>query len=143
MWRLRNKIMLAGLNGFIAFLFGLSVQTAFIRFAGLGHFTAYAVQTAFSTQLSFLLARYVTWGDRAGVRFFRALARYNVQQFSTVLLSIVLFAALDAFGIHYALANFMVTIMIAPLTFVAAHKWSIAEPRRRAGTIPWPGDETA
>lgn len=127
-WRLRTKLMLAGVNGFLAFLFGLSVQTAFIRFAGLAHFTAYVVQCVFSTQLSYLLARYVTWGDRR-VRFFPALARYNVQQFSTVVLSIVLFALLDTLGVHYVIANFMVTVTIAPLTFIVSHKWSIAEPR--------------
>lgn len=126
LWRLRGKLALAGLNGLIAFLFGLGVQTALIRLAGMGHFTAYVLQTICSTQVSFLLARYVTWRDRR-VRFFPTLVRYNLQQASAVLLSILLFAGLDAVGVQYAVANLMVTLTIAPLTFLVSHKWSIAE----------------
>lgn len=128
-WRLRAKILLAGMNGLIAFLFGLGVQTAFIRLAGMSHFTAYVLQTICSTQLSFLLNRYLTWRDRR-VRFFPTLVRYNLQQASTVVLGIVLFAGFDTLGIQYAIANLMVTLIIAPLTFLLSHKWSIAE---RAG----------
>lgn len=130
LWRLRVKITLAGFNGGLAFLFGLGVQTAFISM-GAGHFVAYVLQNVFSTQFSFLLARYVTWRDRQ-VRFFPTLARYNVQQISTTLLSIVLFGIFDKLGTNYALANFIVTLLIAPLAFLVAHKWSIAE-RDEAG----------
>jgi putative flippase GtrA len=119
-------MLLAGGNGFLAFLFGLGVQTAFIRFGGAGHFTAYVLQNVFSTQFSFLLARYVTWRDRR-VRFLPTLAKYNLQQLSTTLLSIILFAGLDELGLNYALANFTVTVAIAPLSFIIAHNWSIAE----------------
>lgn len=125
-WRLRAKIALAGMNGGIAFLFGLSVQTAFITLAGVGHFTAYVLQTLFSTQVSFLLARYITWRERK-VPFFPTLIRYNLQQVTAVLLSILLFAGLDALGIQFAIANFMVTLIIAPLTFIVSHTWSIRE----------------
>lgn len=125
-WRLRGKLLLAGMNGLIAFLFGLGVQTAFIRLAGASYFTAYVLQTIFSTQLSFLLNRYLTWRDRR-VRFFPTLVRYNLQQASTVLLGIIAFAGLDQLGVQYALANLMVTLIIAPLTFLLSHKWSIAE----------------
>ncbi|MCL2582549.1 MAG: GtrA family protein [Streptosporangiales bacterium] len=124
-WRLRVKITLAGVNGAVAFLFGLGVQTAFISM-GTGHFVAYVLQNIFSTQFSFLLARYITWRDRQ-VRFFPTLVRYNIQQISTTLLSIMLFGVFDKFGTNYALANFLVTLIIAPLAFLVAHKWSIAE----------------
>lgn len=138
-WRLRAKLLLAGMNGLIAFLFGLAVQTAFIRLAGMGHFTAYVLQTLFSTQVSFLLNRYVTWRDRR-VRFFPTLIRYNLQQATAIALSILLFAGLDALGVYYALANLVVTLMIAPLTFLVSHKWSIAErsgvAQGRASTAP-------
>lgn len=130
-WRLRTKITLAGLNGALAFLFGLGMQTAFIGM-GTGHFVAYVLQNVFSTQFSFLLARYVTWRDRQ-VRFFPTLVRYNIQQISTTLLSILLFGIFDKLGTNYALANFLVTLIIAPLAFLVAHKWSIAE-RGEAGT---------
>lgn len=132
LWRLRVKITLAGLNGGLAFLFGLAVQTAFIS-AGTGHFVAYVLQNVFSTQFSFLLARYVTWRDRQ-VRFFPTLVRYNIQQISTTLLSIVLFGGLDRLGMNYALANLTVTLTTAPLAFLVAHKWSIAE--REAANAP-------
>lgn len=131
-WRLRGKITLAGFNGGLAFLFGLGVQTAFINL-GTGHIAAYVLQNVFSTQLSFLLARYITWRDRR-VRFFPTLARYNIQQISTTLLSIILFACLDKLGMNYAVANLMVTLMVAPLAFLVAHKWSIAE--RKAAAEP-------
>jgi putative flippase GtrA len=137
LWRLRLKITLAAMNGLLAFLFGLGVQTAFIKFAGAGHFTAYVLQNIFSTQFSFLLARYITWRDRR-VRFFPTLARYNLQQISTTLLSIILFAVLDKLYIQYALANFLVTIIVAPLSFLVAHKWSIAEREGSMGAPAWP-----
>lgn len=124
-WRLRVKIALAGFNGGVAFLFGLGVQTAFISM-GTGHFVAYVLQNVFSTQFSFLLARYVTWHDRQ-VRFFPTLARYNIQQISTTVLSILLFGGLDKLGMNYVFANLSVTLITAPLAFLVAHKWSIAE----------------
>lgn len=131
-WRLRVKIALAGFNGGLAFLFGLGVQTAFISM-GAGHFVAYVLQNVFSTQFSFLLARYVTWRDRR-VRFFPTLVRYNIQQVSTTVLSILLFGGLDKLGMNYALANLTVTLIVAPLAFLVAHKWSIAE--RHAAAEP-------
>jgi putative flippase GtrA len=126
--RNRKRILISSVNGLVAFLFGLSVETAFMRLAGVGHFPAYVLQIAFSTQLSFLLARYVTWRDRR-VHFFRTLAKYNTQQLATILLSIVLFAGLNRIGLYYAVANLTVTITVAPLTFFVAHNWSMAERR--------------
>lgn len=134
--------MLAGLNGFVAFVFGLCVQTAFLRFTGVSHFTAYVIQNAFSTQLSFLLAKYVTWRDRRAP-FLLSLGRYNLQQLTTVLLGIVLFAGLDALGLNYVLASLTVTLAIAPLTFLIAHHWSICERRGIAGMKPWAQDRIA
>jgi putative flippase GtrA len=124
--RNRVRMILAAVNGLIAFGFGLGVGTAFIHFAGLDHLTAYILQNIFSTQLSFLLARYVTWRDRR-VTFFSTLARYNFQQLTTVVLSILMFAGLNELGMNYAAANFTVTVVVAPLTFLIAHNWSIAE----------------
>ena len=132
--------MLAGLNGFVAFVFGLCVQTVLLRFAGFGHFTAYVLQNVFSTQLSFLLAKYVTWRDRRAP-FLLSLGRYNLQQLTTVLLGIILFAGLDALGLNYVLASLTVTITIAPLTFLIAHNWSICE--RRGKVNPWAEDRMA
>jgi putative flippase GtrA len=127
--RNRTRILISALNGMVAFLFGLVVETAFMRFVGVGHVTAYVIQNVFSTQLSFLLARYVTWRDRR-VRFFRTLTRYNSQQLATTLLSIALFAGLDMFGTYYVAANLIVTITVAPFSFLIAHNWSMAEQRR-------------
>jgi putative flippase GtrA len=141
-WRVRAKILLAAVNGFIAFLFGLGVQTAFMRFAGVGDSWAYVLQNVFSTQLSFLLARYVTWRHQR-MRFLRSLVRYNFQQLSTTVLSIILFAGLDWIGLWYVAANLTVTIVIAPLSFVVAHKWSIAERRLPGRTNTWRGDGMA
>jgi putative flippase GtrA len=95
------------------------------------------LQNIFSTQFSFLLARYITWRDRQ-VRFFPTLARYNLQQISATLLSIILFAVLDKLYVQYALANFLVTIIVAPLSFLVAHKWSIAEREGSTGAEAWP-----
>lgn len=94
--------------------------------AGAGRFVAYVISNVFSTQLSFLLARYVTWRDRR-VRFFSTLARYNAQQLSTTILSIIMFAGLDSLGVFYVAANFTVTVTVAPLSFLIAHNWSISE----------------
>ncbi|HSZ42590.1 MAG TPA: GtrA family protein [Trebonia sp.] len=133
--RNRMRIVLATVNGLIAFVFGLAVGTAFIRLLGLERVTAYIISNVFSTQLSFLLARYVTWRDRR-VRFFSTLARYNAQQVTTTVLSILMFAVLDRLGMNYAAANFIVTVTVAPLSFLIAHNWSIAErgtPGKTAG----------
>lgn len=129
--RNRTRILTAAANGLVAFLFGLGVGMALIHFAGLQHVTAYVLQNVFSTQLSFLLARYVTWRDRR-VRFFPTLVKYNAQQLTTVLLSIALFAGLERLGLAYAVANFTVTVVVAPLSFLIAHNWSIAERRPRS-----------
>jgi putative flippase GtrA len=115
--RNRTRILIATLNGLVAFLFGLVVETAFMRFVGVGHDSAYVLQNVFSTQLSFLLARYVTWRDRR-IQFFRTLARYNSQQLATTLLSIALFAGLNMFGTYYVAANLIVTIAVAPLSWL-------------------------
>jgi putative flippase GtrA len=123
--RNRTRILIATLNGLVAFLFGLALETAFMR-AGAGRFVAYVISNVFSTQLSFLLARYVTWRDRR-VRFFSTLARYNAQQLSTTILSIIMFAGLDSLGVFYVAANFTVTVTVAPLSFLIAHNWSISE----------------
>jgi putative flippase GtrA len=127
-YRNRARIAISAANGLVAFLFGLAVETAFMSFAGLGHFVSYALQILFSTQLSFLLARFVTWRDRR-VPFFLTMARYNAQQLGTTLLSMLLFAGLDSIGVFYAIANLTVTISVAPISFLVAHNWSMAEQR--------------
>jgi putative flippase GtrA len=132
--RNRVRMLFAAMNGLIAFGFGLGVGTAFIHFAGLDHVTAYILQNIFSTQLSFLLARYITWRDRR-VKFFSTLVRYNLQQLTTVVLSILMFTGLDQLGMNYAVANFTVTVVVAPLTFLIAHNWSIAERGTRESAI--------
>lgn len=124
--RNRVRILIAAINGLLAFFFGLGVGTTLIRYAGLGRLDAYVLQNVASTQVSFLLARFVTWRDRR-VPFFRTLLRYNAQQLTTVILSIVLFTLLTKIGLAYAAANFTVTVAVAPLTFLIAHNWSIAE----------------
>lgn len=128
LWGLRIRLLFASVSGLLAFLFGIALQTIFVRLAGLAHLPAYVLQNVFTTQLSFLLARYVTWGDRR-VRLLPSLARYNLQQLSTMLLSFVLFAGLDWIGMNYIAASLIVTLAIAPLSFCVAHKWSIAERR--------------
>ncbi|MGH3170569.1 MAG: GtrA family protein [Trebonia sp.] len=128
------RILIAAINGLLAFFFGLGVGTTLIHYAGLGRLDAYVLQNVVSTQVSFLLARFVTWRDRR-VPFFRTLLRYNGQQLTTVILSIVLFTVLTKIGMYYAAANFTVTVAVAPLTFLIAHNWSIAE-RHSASSAP-------
>lgn len=139
-WGQRKRLLLFALNGLFVFLAGLGVQILLIRFAGMSHDLSYVVQTVFSVQLSFMLARYVTWRDRQ-VTLLRALVRFNVQQLASTGLGMAIYAGLEKFGMNYIEANVAVTAVLTPVSFALSHNWSM---RERAGTrvglaaVPWP-----
>jgi putative flippase GtrA len=84
------------------------------------------IQTVASVRLNFLLSRYVTWGDHdAG--FLSSLVRFNIQQLLITGLGMALYTGLELLHVNYIIANFAVTGILAPVSFLASHNWSIAQ----------------
>jgi putative flippase GtrA len=129
LWSARRLATFA-VNGVIVFVAGLALQYALIKFLHLSHVVSYVIQTVFSVQLNFALSRLLTWRDRA-VSFAGALARFNVQQLAAAALAMALYAGLDRLGMHFPVSNLVVTALLAPVTFIVGHRWSMAERRGR------------
>jgi putative flippase GtrA len=126
LWGVRWRLATFAVNGVIVFAAGLALQFALIKFLHLSHVVSYIIQTMFSVQLNFALSRLLTWRDRA-VSFAGALARFNVQQLAAAALAMALYAGLDRLGMHFPVSNIVVTALLAPVTFIVGHRWSMAE----------------
>jgi putative flippase GtrA len=123
-WEDRSRLVLFAVNGMNVFAVGLLIQVLLIRYAGMGHVPSYIVQTVASVQLSFLLSRFLTWGDRDAA-IFPALARFNIQQFAITGFGMAGYAGLEWFGLNYITANIAVTAALTPVSFLSSHKWSL------------------
>jgi putative flippase GtrA len=132
LWGVRRRLATFAVNGVIVFVVGLALQYALIKFLHLSHVVSYAIQTVFSVQLNFALSRLLTWRDRA-VTFAGALVRFNVQQLAAAALAMALYAGLDRLGMHFPVSNLVVTALLAPVTFIVGHRWSMAERAGRPG----------
>ena len=134
------------------FAIGLLIQVILVQYAGMGHVSSYIAQTVASVQISFLLSRYLTWGDRH-IAFWPALARFNIQQLTVTGLGMAGYAALERLGMNYITANVAVTAVLTPASFAASHFWSLTDQRakpvvtRRSrlalavsdiAAVPWP-----
>ena len=125
-WDQRSRLVVFGANGINVFAVGLLIQVILVRYAGMGPVTSYIAQTILSVQLSFLLSRYLTWRDR-NVPFLWSIARFNVQQLTITGLGMAGYVALEQLDVNYIMANVAVTAVLAPVSFLSCHKWSLAE----------------
>lgn len=132
LWGARRRLATFAVNGLIVFIVGLALQYALIKFLHLSHVVSYVIQTVFSVQLNFALSRLLTWRDRA-VSFAGALVRFNLQQLAAAALAMALYAGLDRLGMHFPVSNLVVTALLAPVTFIVGHRWSMAERAERPG----------
>src|ERR1700744_4324562 len=64
LWGARRRLVTFAANGLLVFVFGVAVQWALIHRLGMGNVSSYIVKSVLSVQLTFLLSRYLTWGDR-------------------------------------------------------------------------------
>jgi putative flippase GtrA len=129
-WQHRLRIVLFAVNGMNVFAIGLLIQVILVRYAGMGHVSSYIAQTIASVQISFLLSRYLTWGDR-DIAFLPALARFNIQQLTVTGLGMAGYAALEHLGMNYITANVAVTAVLTPASFVTSHVWSLTDQRAK------------
>ena len=151
-WQHRLRLVLFAVNGMNVFAIGLLIQVILVQYAGMGHVSSYIAQTVASVQISFLLSRYLTWGDR-DIAFLPALARFNIQQLTVTGLGMAGYAALERLGMNYITANVAVTAVLTPASFAASHFWSLTDQRakpvvtRRSrlalavsdiAAVPWP-----
>ena len=133
-WGHRWRLVIFAINGLDVFAVGLLIQVLLVQYAGMGHVFSYIVQTIVSVQLNFLLSRYVTWRDR-NVVFLRALARFNLQQLAVTGLGMAGYAGLELLGVNYIAANVVVTALLAPMSFLSSHLWSLTDDRAKDSLI--------
>ena len=126
LWGARKRLVTFAANGLLVFVLGVAVQWALIHRLGMGNISSYMVKSVLSVQLTFLLSRYLTWGDR-DIALLPAMARWNVQQLVITGLGIGLYIGLDHFGINYIAGNVAVAVIFTPTSFVIGHYWSMAE----------------
>jgi putative flippase GtrA len=139
-WGARRRLLTFAVNGLIVFVAGLALQIALIKGFGLSHVVSYVIQTVLSVQLNFMLSRFITWRERS-VPFGGALVRFNLQQLVGLGLGLALYAGLERFGLYYPESNIVVTAVLTPVSFVAGHRWSMAErtsSRASVRELPWP-----
>jgi putative flippase GtrA len=120
----RLRIAIFALNGIAVFCTGLLIQVSLVEYAHQAYISSYVVQTVASVQVNFLLSRYVTWGDR-NAGFLPSLVRFNIQQLLITGLGMAAYSGLELLHVNYILANFAVTGILAPASFLASHNWSI------------------
>jgi cellulose synthase/poly-beta-1,6-N-acetylglucosamine synthase-like glycosyltransferase/putative flippase GtrA len=123
-WDHRFRLVIFAVNGMNVFAVGLLIQVLLVTYARMGHVPSYIVQTALSVQLNFVLSRYLTWRDR-NVAFVRALATFNLQQMAVTGLGMAGYVGLERLGINYVVANVAITGMLAPVSYLSSHLWSL------------------
>jgi putative flippase GtrA len=135
----RKRLVTFAANGLLVFVLGVAVQWALIHRLGMGNVSSYMVKSVLSVQLTFLLSRYLTWGDR-NIALLPALVRWNIQQLAITGLGVGLYIGLDHFGINYIAGNVAVAVIFTPTSFVIGHWWSMADRRTwlRPRTASWP-----
>jgi len=128
-WYQRFRLAIFAANGMNVFAAGLLIQVVLVRYAGMGHVPSYIAQTIVSVQMSFLLSRFLTWGDR-DVAILPALVRFNMQQLIVTGLGMAGYAGLEHLGMNYIVANVAVTAVLTPVSFLSSHRWSLTAPSR-------------
>jgi 4-amino-4-deoxy-L-arabinose transferase-like glycosyltransferase/putative flippase GtrA len=129
------RLALFAANGLNVFAVGLLIQVLLVWYAGMSHVSSYIVQTIASVQLSFLLSRFLTWGDR-DTSFLPTLARFNIQQLAVTGLGMAGYSGLEHLGMNYITANVAVTAVLTPVSFLSSHLWALTEPRTKAVAGP-------
>jgi putative flippase GtrA len=129
-WEHRSQLVIFAVNGLNVFAIGLLIQVILVQCVGMGHIPSYVVQTIASVQFNFLLSRYVTWRDR-NVAFLQALGRFNLQQLIVTGLGMAGYAGLERLGVNYITANVAVTAVLAPVSFLSSHLWSLTDDRAK------------
>jgi putative flippase GtrA len=124
-WRgTRKRLVAFAASGLLVFVLGVVVQWALIHRLGMGDVSSYVVKSVLSVQLTFLLSRYVTWGDRNLV-LLPALVRWNIQQLVITSLGVGVYTGLGHFGVNSLAGNIAVAVIFTPTSFVAGHLWSM------------------
>lgn len=136
-WR---RLTTFGLVGAAVFLAGLGLQVGLVRLAGMSHLASYAVQTAVSIQLSYVLNRLITWRDRDVAP--SSWLRFGLQQAVVQGLGVAGYAGLTRIGMQYVAANVAVTAVLAPAGYASGHLWSMTDRRgwltRVGSRVAWP-----
>jgi putative flippase GtrA len=121
----RKRLVAFGASGLLVFALGVVVQWALIHRLGMSSVSSYVVKSVLSVQLTFLLSRYLTWGDR-NLALLPALVRWNIQQLVITSLGVGLYTGLGHFGMNCLAGNIAVAVIFTPTSFVAGHLWSMA-----------------
>jgi putative flippase GtrA len=129
-WEQKFRLVIFATNGVNVFAAGLLIQVILVRYAGMGHVSSYIAQTIVSVQMSFLLSRFLTWGDRK-MAILPALAKFNMQQLIVTGLGMAGYAGLEQLGMNYIVANVAVTAVLTPVSFLSSHKWSLISHQRK------------
>jgi putative flippase GtrA len=124
-WDTRKRLVAFAASGMLVFILGVVVQWALIRCLGMGNVSSYVVKSVLSVQLTFLLSRYLTWGDR-NLALLPALVRWNIQQLVITSLGVCLYTGLGHFGMNSLAGNIAVAVIFTPTSFVVGHLWSMA-----------------
>lgn len=122
----RKRLVIFAANGLLVFVLGVAVQWALIHCLGMGNVSSYIIKSVLSVQLTFLLSRYLTWGDR-DIALLPAVVRWNVQQLVITGLGVSLYIGLDHLGTNYIAGNVAVAVIFTPTSFVVGHLWSMAD----------------
>ena len=122
----RRRLVTFAANGLLVFLFGVAIQWVLIHRGGLGNISSYVVKSVVSVQLTFLLSRYLTWGDR-NIAVLPAMVRWNVQQLIITSLGVALYIGLAHLGVNYIAGNIVVAAIFTPTSFVVGHLWSMVD----------------
>jgi putative flippase GtrA/glycosyltransferase involved in cell wall biosynthesis len=127
-----GRLALSRIAGFGAVGLGVFVGGEALLY-GLVHFLhfspnlAYLIQAITSIEVSFVLNRWLNWGDRGG-RLGSQLVSFHLTKAITVPVNQILFASLLGLGVHYLLAMLMCTALITVVNFVANDRLVFARP---------------
>jgi putative flippase GtrA len=125
-----RRLVMFNAIGLFVFVAGTGLQWATVR--PLGAVWSYGVQAVFSVELSWVLNRWLTWGDRnAGST---SLARWNAQRVASIVINYLAYLVLLHAGIDWLWSNVMVTVAFVPVNYVLGDVWSFA--RRQSAVTP-------
>lgn len=127
-----GRLLTFSVIGAVVFTLQFVMQAVLVRVWHVGPVVAYIALAVICIQLSFLLNRRFTWGNRP-ISFWVACYRFNAQKAVTVTVNVTLYAVIVKLGMNYHLANVLTAGFLIFVNYAIGDSWAFASPPAQPG----------
>jgi putative flippase GtrA len=132
MIRHRARLIIFGVIGAFVFTLQFVLQTVLVQVWQVGPVPSYIAVVVFCVQVSFLLNRRFTWGDRQ-IPSRVAWYRFNSQKAVTTAVNLAVYAGIVKLGENYHLANVLTAGFFTLVNYALGNSWAFASSSAQDG----------